>query len=188
MITISNPANRPRIPRYDFIRGQEQYAYVKICSFSRFSARMRRDQTRKLNRCQAPKMKQSRMPSITRRSGKIPLGRLIGSTPTLQKFSEMEARRVVFPGAARSVANRSVASPYVRIGNASTDPGNAAIPGSVAFPARKFLQRWGQVKLREENTRLRMAQAIERDVIDINLMLNGDESWPISWFATLMKR
>jgi len=64
-------------------------------------------------------------------------------SPTLQKFSEVEARRVVFPGAARSVANRSVASRYVRIGNASTGPGTAAIPGSVAVPARKFLQRWG---------------------------------------------
>jgi len=52
---------------------------------------------------------------------------------------------VVFPGAARSVASRSVASLYVRIVNASTDPGNAAIPGSVAVPARKFMQRWGLI-------------------------------------------
>jgi len=50
----------------------------------------------------------------------------------------MEARRVLFPGAARSVANRSVASPYVGIGNASTDPGNAATPGRERFRAENF--------------------------------------------------
>jgi Arc/MetJ family transcription regulator len=61
----------------------------------------------------------------------------------IKRIRRSEARRVVFPGAARSVDNRSVASPYVRIGNASTDPGNAAIPGSVAILARNFMQRWG---------------------------------------------
>ncbi len=38
----------------------------------------------------------------------IPLNPLL--TPTLPKFSELEARRVVFPEAARSVDNRSVVS------------------------------------------------------------------------------
>ncbi len=69
-------------------------------------------------------------------------------TPTLHRFSELEAWRVVFPRAARSVATRSVASLYVRTGNASTDRGKAAIPGSVAVPARKFMQRWGLFSIR----------------------------------------
>jgi len=58
----------------------------------------------------------------------------------LHEFSELEAWRVVFPRAARSVANRSVASPYVGIGNASTARGNAAILGSAGENAGAILR------------------------------------------------
>jgi len=47
--------------------------------------------------------------------------------------SEKEARRVEFPRTARTVANRSHASSCVRIGNASTDGGNAAKRAALRF-------------------------------------------------------
>lgn len=75
----------------------------------------------------------------------------------LHKFSELDARRVVFQRAARSVANRIITSFYVKIGNPSTDRENAVIPGSTATLARKFMQLMGElsceiVKDRAERT------------------------------------